>query len=100
MADFAPVSRSCPPPSSYLALAAVLATRQAVLPAIFTHVGAVLGIAFLLIGLIAVVIPGATAATRALAGLQALWILAAGITARRSSSSWPRARFELCVSRP
>jgi hypothetical protein len=89
MADFAQVFPVVPAPTVYLALAAVLATGRPVLPAIFTRLAAVLGIGFLLIGLIAAVIPGASAAAGGLAGLQALWILAAGITALRSSRSRP-----------
>ncbi len=68
----------------YIALAAVLATGRPVLPAIFTRLAAVLGVGFVLIGLVAVFAPGAGAVT---GGLSGLWILAAGITALRSSTS-------------
>jgi hypothetical protein len=90
MANFAQVFPIVPAPTVYLALAAVLATGRPVLPAMLTHLAAGLGIGFLLIGLVAVVIPGAAAAAGALAGLQAVWILAAGITALRSSRSRQR----------
>jgi hypothetical protein len=56
------------------------------LPATFTRLAAVIGIGFFLIGLVAAVTPDAAAAG-ALAGLQAFWILAASITALRSSRS-------------
>lgn len=65
----------------------MLATGRSVLPAIFTRLAAVIGIGFVLIGLVAAVTPDAAAAAGALAGLQAFWILAAGITALRSSRS-------------
>jgi hypothetical protein len=87
MTHFAQVFPIVPAPTVYLALAAVLATGRPVLPAIFTSLAAVIGIGFFLIGLVAVVIPDATAAAGALSGLQDLWILAAGVTA-------------LCYSRP
>jgi hypothetical protein len=87
MAYFAQVFPVVPAPTVYLALAVVLASGRPVLPAIFGRLAAALGIGFLLVGLVAVVIPAAAAAAGALAGVQALWILAAGITALRSSRS-------------
>ncbi|MFZ0377471.1 MAG: hypothetical protein WCD11_24930 [Solirubrobacteraceae bacterium] len=86
-----------PAPTVYLALAAVLTTGRPVLPAIFTRLAAVIGVGFLLIGLVAAVTPDATAAAGALSGVQDVWILAAGISALRSSRSrrqWPLSRAE------
>jgi hypothetical protein len=87
MAYFAQVFPVVPAPTVYLALAAVLATGRPVLPAIFTRLTGALGIGFLLVGLIAVITPDASAAAGALAGVQALWILAASCAALRSARS-------------
>ena len=87
MARFEDVFPMVPAPTVYLALAAVLATGRPVLPALFTRLAAGLGIGFLIIGLVSVAVPGADAAAGGLAGLQAVWILAAGIITLRSSRS-------------
>jgi hypothetical protein len=83
MTHFAQVFPIVPAPTVYLALATVLATGRAVLPAIFTRLAAVIGIGFLLVGLVAVITPDATSAAGSLAALQAVWILATGISALR-----------------
>jgi hypothetical protein len=87
MARFTQVFPIVPAPTVYLALAAVLAAGQPVLPAIFTQLAAALGVGFVLVGLAGVLTPSAAVGSAALSGLQDVWILAAGITALRRTSS-------------
>ena len=87
MARFTQVFPIVPAPTVYLALAAVLAAGQPVLPSILTRLAAVLGVGFVLVGLAGVLTSSAAAGSAALSGLQDLWIFAAGITALRRTSS-------------
>lgn len=84
MSRFVQVFTMVPAPAVYLAVTAVLATGKPVLPPIFARLAALLGIGFLLLGLVAVVAPQAGAAAGALSDI---WILAAAITILRSSST-------------
>lgn len=89
MARFVQVFAIVPAPTVYLALAAVLATGRPMLPAVLTHLAAVIGIGFLLSGLAAVLTPNAAAAGAGLSALQDLWILAAGIAVLRLHRAVP-----------
>jgi hypothetical protein len=91
MARFAQVFPIVPAPTVYLALAAVLARGRSILPAAFTRLAVVIGIGFLIVGVAVALTPGAAAAAGGLAALQALWILAAGITALRVTNAIPAA---------
>ena len=93
MARFAQVFPIVPAPTVYLALAAVLAAGRSILPPVFTRLAVAIGIGFLIVGLAVALSPAAAAAAAAggLAALQALWILAAGITALRVTNATPAA---------
>lgn len=86
MARFVQVFPIVPAPTVYLALAAVLAIGRSILPAVFTRLAAAIGIGFLIVGIAVVLTPSAAAVAGALAALQAMWILAAGVSVLRSPS--------------
>jgi hypothetical protein len=73
-------------PTVYLALAAVLRHGDPVLPPVFARLAVVLGVAFAAFGLIGALVPAAGAGTAALAGLQDVWIFAAGVVLIRQSA--------------
>jgi hypothetical protein len=79
MARFIEVFPIVPAATVYLGLAVVLATGRRVLPALFARLAAVLGVAFLLVGLTGVVTSTASGPSAGLSGLQDAWILAAAI---------------------
>jgi hypothetical protein len=76
-------------PTVYLALAAVLRYGDPVLPPVFARLAVALGAAFAACGLIGALVPAAGAGTAALAGLQDLWIFAAGVVLIRRSARLP-----------
>ena len=79
MSTFIRVFPIVPAPALYLSVGWLLLGSRA-LPRAFAQLALVLGAAFAIIGLIAVFVPAASAATAGLSGLQVLWIIAAAIT--------------------
>jgi hypothetical protein len=77
-AGFIHVFPIVPAPAVYLALGAILLSAQ-VLPRLFAYLALALGAAFVVVGLVAVFVPLATAAAGVLSFGQDLWILAAAI---------------------
>lgn len=82
-------------PTVYLALAAVLRYGDPVLPPVFARLAVALGAAFAAFGLIGALLPSAGAGTAALAGLQDVWILAAGVVLIRRSPRLPPCDIEV-----
>jgi len=64
----------------------ILLGRSAVLPRAFARLSLGLGVAFVATGFVGLMVPAAAGATGALAGLQALWILAAAMAYRGARS--------------
>jgi hypothetical protein len=78
MASFIRVFPLIPAPAIYISLGLLLVRAHA-LPRAFARLALVLGAAFAISGFVGVMVPSATAATAALAGVQALWIPAAAL---------------------
>jgi hypothetical protein len=94
MAGFIRVFPLIPAPAIYISLGIVL-LRSTALPTVFARLALALGVAFAICGVVGVMVPAATGPTAGLAGLQALWIIAAAFTLRRTTggrgvvTDWP-----------
>jgi hypothetical protein len=86
MAEFIRVFPIVPAPAVYLPVG-VLLLRSSVLPRPFGYLAVGLGVAFVIAGLVGVLVPAAAAATGGLAAIQVIWIIAAAITLRATAVS-------------
>jgi hypothetical protein len=82
MSSFAQVYALIPAPTITLSLG-ILLVGSNMLPRAFARFALVLGAGFVLCGFVGVIVPAASAATGALGGAEAIWVLAAAIVLSR-----------------
>lgn len=81
MSTFIRVFPLVPAPAVYLPIG-VLLLRTSVLPRLFAYLAISLGVAFVIAGLVGILVPAAAVATAGLASIQVIWIIAAAIALR------------------
>lgn len=87
-----------PVPAIYLSLGVLLA-GESVLPAVLARLAMALGAAFVVAGVLGILMPAAAVVTAALSALQVLWIVAAAIALRETRQSRRSGSVPIVVTR-